>query len=353
MQKKDLKIIYNNSPIGILLFAVLLILMPIFIKSTYFYAVLIMIGFYALVCNGMTMLIGYAGQISLGHAAFYGIGAYSSAILTTNHGISPWIAIIVGMVIAGIVALIVGIPTFKLKGHYLALATLGFGIIIYTAFKELRELTGGSNGFFGIPTINLFGFEFNNDLRYFYLVWFFVIIGLIFSRNVIHSRIGRALRSIEGSEVASDAVGVNIMNYKLQVLILSAMFASLAGSLLAHYVSFINPELFGVNTSIFFLIMVIIGGPSRVWGSIVGAATYVILGELLKHYIPILLPNAGGEFEIVFFGVLLVVTLIYMPNGLSLQLEKLFSIFQKKKRMQHHSFQVEVKSAVSGGDNQS
>lgn len=352
MHKKQLKNIYNNSPIGILLFSVLLLLLPIFIKSNYFYTVLIMIGFYALVCNGMTMLVGYAGQISLGHAAFYGIGAYSTAILSTTYGVSPWIAIIVGMVVAGIVALIVGIPTFKLKGHYLALATLGFGIIIYTAFKELRDLTGGSNGFFGIPTISLFGFEFNNDVRFFYLVWFFVIIGLIFSRNVIHSRIGRALRSIEGSEIASDAVGVNIMNYKLQVLILSAMFSALAGSLLAHYVSFINPELFGVNTSIFFLIMVIIGGASRIWGSIVGAATYVLLGELLKHYIPILLPNAGGEFEIVFFGVLLVITLIYMPNGLSPQLEKLFSVFQKKKHVQH-SFQVGVNRAVSGGDNQS
>lgn len=352
MEKRDLKKIYNNSPVGILIFAVLLLIMPIFIKSNYIYTVFIMIGFYALVCNGMTMLVGYAGQISLGHAAFYGIGAYSSAILTTNYGVSPWVAILMGMVIAGFIALIVGIPTFKLKGHYLALATLGFGIIVYTAFKELRDLTGGSNGFFGIPTISLFGFEFNNDFRYFYLVWFFVIIGLIFSRNIIHSRIGRALRSIEGSEIASDAVGVNIMNYKLQVLILSAMFASLAGSLLAHYVSFINPELFGANTSIFFLIMVIIGGAGRIWGSVVGAAAYVILGELLKHYIPILLPNAGGEFEIVFFGVLLVITLIYMPNGLSPQFAKLFSKFQKKKSIKP-SFQVGVERVVSGGDNQS
>jgi len=311
-----------------------------------------MVGIYALVCNGMTMLIGYAGQISLGHAAFYGIGAYSSAIISTTYGLSPWIGMIVGMIIAGIIAIIVGIPTFKLKGHYLALATLGFGIIVFTLFKEFRELTGGSNGFFGIPSINLFGFEFNSDLRYFYLVWVFVFIGIIFSRNIIHSRIGRALRSIEGSEIASDAVGVNIMKYKLQVFVLSAMFASLAGSLLAHYVSFINPDLFGAMTSIYFLIMVIIGGSKSIWGSVIGAATYVLLGELLKHFMPILLPNKGGEFEIVFFGILLVVTLIYMPNGLSPQLEKIFSKFQKKKVTIETPLQINKKQIASGGENQ-
>jgi branched-chain amino acid transport system permease protein len=331
MVRTDLKKIYNNSLIGVIIFAAILFLMPVFISSNYIFTILIMIGFYALVCNGMTMLTGFAGQISMGQAAFYGIGAYTSAILSGTYGLSPWAGLIAGMILAGLVAFIVGIPTFKLQGHYLALATLGFGIIVYTGFKEMGTLTGGSNGFFGIPAINLFGFEFNNDVRYFYLVWAFVIMGIIFSRNVIHSRIGRALRSIEGSEIASDAVGVNIMNYKLQVFVLSAMFASLSGSFYAHYVSFINPELFGAMTSIYFLLMVVIGGSGSIWGSIVGAATYVLLGELLKHFIPMFLPSAGGEFEIVFFGILLVVTLIYMPKGLFPQFKKLFGRFQKKK----------------------
>jgi len=352
MEKKDLKKVYHNSFIGLIILPILIAVLPVVIPSSYILTVFIMVGIYALVCNGMTMLIGYAGQISLGHAAFYGIGAYSSAIISTTYGLSPWIGMIVGMIIAGIIAIIVGIPTFKLKGHYLALATLGFGIIVFTLFKEFRELTGGSNGFFGIPSINLFGFEFNSDLRYFYLVWVFVFIGIIFSRNIIHSRIGRALRSIEGSEIASDAVGVNIMKYKLQVFVLSAMFASLAGSLLAHYVSFINPDLFGAMTSIYFLIMVIIGGSKSIWGSVIGAATYVLLGELLKHFMPILLPNKGGEFEIVFFGILLVVTLIYMPNGLSPQLEKIFSKFQKKKVTIETPLQINKKQIASGGENQ-
>jgi len=290
-----------------------------------------MIGFYALICIGLTMLTGYAGQISLGHAAFYGIGAYTSAYLTATHGLSPWLAIIIGAILSALIALLIGIPTFKLKGYYLALATLGFGIIVFTAFKELSSITGGSNGFFGIPSISLFGFEFVTEQSYFYLIWTVVFIALIFSRNIIHSRIGRGLRSIEGSEIAADAVGVNLMKYKLQIFVVSAIFTSIAGSLLAHYVSFINPDLFTANTSIYLLIMVIIGGMSSIWGAVVGAAMYVLIKELLKHYIPVLLPNVGGEFEIVFFGLLLVLTLIYMPNGLVPQLEKIVAKFKKKK----------------------
>lgn len=348
MKKKELKNIYHNRKAVPLIFMILLFSMPLVITSKYLLTIFIMIGIYALVCNGMTLLTGFAGQISLGHAAFYGIGAYTSAILTTNYGLSPWIGMIAGMIIAALIALIVGIPTFKLKGHYLALATLGFGIIIYTAFKELKTLTGGSNGFLGIPPIKLFGFQFNSDLDYFYLIWVFVFIGFIFSRNIIHSRIGRALRSIEGSEVASDAVGINIMSYKLQVFMLSAMFASVAGSLMAHYVSFINPDLFGTMTSIYFLIMVIIGGSSRIWGSILGAAVYVLLGELLKQYLPILVPQVGEEFQIVFFGVLLVVTLIYMPNGLAPELEKLFSKMKRKKTAIHPQVTVRREQSPQG-----
>ncbi|MBO8172594.1 MAG: branched-chain amino acid ABC transporter permease [Bacillaceae bacterium] len=311
---------------------------------------MIMIGFYALLCNGLTLLMGYAGQISLGHAAFYGIGAYMSAYLSAKMGLSPWLGMLAGMILAAIIAYIVGIPIFKLKGHYLALATLGFGVIVYTAFKELKDFTGGLNGFFGIPTISLFGFEFNNDFRFYYLIWLFVILGILFSRNIIHSRIGRALRSIEGSEVASDAVGVNIMKYKLQVFMLSAMFASLSGSLYAHYITFINPNLFDVMTSIYLLIMVVIGGASSIWGSVIGAAVFVLLGEILKSVVPLVFPNAGGEFEIVFFGLLLVVTLIYMPNGLSPQLEKLIARFRRNKELVPAPVAAGRDGVESGGD---
>ncbi len=350
MDKKDLKKIYNNSLAGPLIITGVLFLLPFVVQSNYILSIMIIIGFYSLICNGLTMLMGYAGQISLGHAAFYGIGAYMSAYLTSNMGISPWISMLAGMIVAAIIAYIVGIPIFKLKGHYLALATLGFGVIIFTAFKELKEFTGGLNGFFGIPAISLFGFEFHNDFRFYYLIWTFVILGILFSRNIIHSRIGRALRSIEGSEVASDAVGVNIMKYKLQVFMLSAMFASLSGSLYAHYITFINPNLFDVMTSIYLLIMVVIGGASSIWGSVIGASVFVLLGEVLKSVIPVIFPNAGGEFEIVFFGLLLVITLIYMPDGLSPQFEKLVSRFKSKQGLVPAPAGVKSEGAESGGD---
>ncbi|SOB98446.1 amino acid/amide ABC transporter membrane protein 2 (HAAT family) [Ureibacillus xyleni] len=350
MNSKSLKLIYNNSILGPIIFFVLLFCVPLVSSSNYLFSILTMVGFYALVCIGLTTLTGYAGQISLGHAAFYGIGAYSSAVLTGTYGLNPWVAIIIGAIISAVVALIVGIPTFKLKGYYLALATLGFGIIVYTLFKELSTITGGSNGFFGIPPISLFGFEFITDTSYFYLIWIFVFFAILFTRNIIHSRIGRGLRSIEGSEIAADAVGVNLMNYKLQIFVLSAIFASVSGSLLAHYVSFINPDLFVANTSIFFLIMVIMGGKGNIWGSIVGAAMYVLLDEILKHYVPMLLPNVGGQFEIVFFGILLVLTLIYMPDGLVPRFEKLISKF-KKKTPTNGALQSTISANATGGDN--
>lgn len=322
MTALNLKNIYNNNLRSIGILFAIVVLTP-FIASEYVLAIFTMIGLYSLICIGLTMLTGYAGQISLGHAAFYGIGAYTTAYLTGSQGMPPILALLIGAVLSAIIALVIGLPAFKLKGYYLALATLGFGIIVYTLFKELTSITGGANGFFGIPSMSLFGFQFVTETHYFYLVWAIVMLALLFTRNILHSRVGRGLRSIEGSEIAADAVGVNLMKYKLQIFVLSAIFASVAGSLLAHYVSFINPDLFTADTSIFLLIMVIIGGSTSLWGAIVGASTYVLLGEFLKHYMPIIMPSIGGEFEILFFGVLLVTTLIYMPDGLMPKLKKL------------------------------
>ncbi len=325
MKDNTLARVYNRSLIGPLLFAAVIFAFPLAAQSNYLLSLFIVIGFYSLVAIGLSLLMGYAGQISLGHAAFYGIGAYMSAIISGTYGLSPWLGMAGGAALSALIAFIVGIPTFKLKGHYLALATLGFGVIVFTAFKELRGLTGGMNGFFGIPALNIGPLEINSDFRYFYLVWAFVVAALLFSRNMIQSRTGRALRSIEGSEVAADALGINIMKYKLQVFVLSAVFASVSGSLYAHYVTFINPQLFEAMTSIYFLIMVVIGGVSSIWGAVIGAFVFVMLSEVLKSTIPLIYPSAGGEFEIVFFGLLLVVTLIYMPNGLMPTISRLGS----------------------------
>lgn len=323
MAKAELSKIYNRSITLPLMVAVIILLFPVLVPSPYVISTMILIGCYSLACTGLTMLMGYAGQVSLGQAAFYGIGAYMSAILSGTYGVSPWLGMLAGAVVAAIVAYIVGIPTLKLKEHYLALATLGFGIIFYTFFKEFVPLTGGLNGFFGIPGIEVFGFALDSDVKYYYLVGTILFLGILFSRNLIQSRVGRALRSIHGSEVASDSIGVDIHGYKLKVFVLSAVYTSVAGSLYAHYVTFINPNLFDVMMSIHFLIMVVIGGASSIWGALIGAGLFVFLGEMLKEVVPMFLNVAGGEFETVFFGILLVIILIYMPEGIGPGLERL------------------------------
>jgi branched-chain amino acid transport system permease protein len=347
----EAKKIHTGNAISSLLFIVLLLGLPlIFSTNNYLLSTLIMIGVYTIVSTGLTLLMGYAGQISLGQAAFYGIGAYTSAYLTTHAGVSPWLAMAMGAVIAAVVALIIGIPAFRLREHYLALATLGFGVIVFTFFKEWKGMTGGLNGFFGIPPIQLFGLTLQTDFQFYYLVWIFALAGVLFARNLVRSRVGRALRSIHGSEIAANSLGVNITKYKLQIFMISAVYASVAGSLYAHYVTFINPQLFGIIPSIYFLIMVVIGGTGSVWGGLIGAAVYVCLGELLKEMVPMFIPNAGGEFEIVFFGLLLVIILIYMPDGLSCSIPKAIKrVMSTRRRKKERMLVAENENVGSMG----
>ncbi|TCZ77756.1 branched-chain amino acid ABC transporter permease [Paenibacillus albiflavus] len=325
MIKPGISNVYTRSIKGIVLFALAFMLIPLFSPSAYILSTLIIIGLYALICTGLSMLMGYAGQISLGHAAFYGIGAYSSAFVTVKMGMPSLVGMAVGVLIAALIAFIVGIPTLKLTGHYLALATLGFGMIMFALFKQFKGITGGLEGFLNIPSLNFFGIEIDTDLKYYYFVWLLVLIGILVTRNVIHSRVGRALRSIESSEIASDSLGVNTKKYKLQVFVMSAVFASIAGSVYAHYISFINPMLFNSNTSIHLLIMSVLGGGASIWGGFVGALTYVSLGEVLKDIMPLFVSSGSDEFKIIFFGVLLVIILIYMPEGLAPMFGKLRS----------------------------
>lgn len=320
--------LYQRKYIGVVILMIALLVIPFFVNS-FILSVMIMIGMYAIVTTGLTMLMGYAGQISLGHAAFYGVGAYASAVVTGKFGLPSIVGVLIGVLLAGFIALLIGIPTLKLKENYLALATLGFGIIIFTFFKGLKGITGGLNGFFGIPSFELFGFAFNTDFKFYFLVMVILLLSILFSNNIIQSRVGRALRSIHGSDIAADSIGVNIQQYKLKVFVLSAIYASIAGSLYAHYVTFINPSLFTAMESITFLIMVVIGGSASIWGGMIGAVVYVILNELLKEIVPTIFPNVGGEFQIIFFGILIVVMLIYMPKGLVPTLGKLWKFIPK------------------------
>lgn len=280
--------------------------LPLFIKGDYYMSVLVFMGINSMVVIGLSLLMGYAGQISLGHAAFYGIGAYCTGVLTTKFGLSIYTAFLSGILLTTLVAIVIGIPALRLKGHYLAVATLGIGEIVFIIFNELMELTGGPSGLSNIPGVHIGGFHFNTSFRFYYLVWGIGILLLWFSLNIVYSRVGRALRSMHGSEVAASAMGVNLPFLKIQVFVLSAIYASIAGSLYAHFVNFIAPNNFGLMVSIMFLMMGVIGGLQTLWGAVFGAALLTFLPEYLRIF---------QQYDILVYGALLLAILLFMPEG--------------------------------------
>jgi branched-chain amino acid transport system permease protein len=269
---------------------------------------MIFAGIYCLITIGLSLLMGYGGQISLGQAAFYGIGAYVSAILTVHFELNPGFCVVIGMIVAAVVSVLVGVPSLKLRGHYLAMATLAFGIIVFIVFNEEVEWTGGPDGMSGIPGLSIFGFEFDSVFKYYYLVWTFVFAAFIFTINIIQSRNGRALRAIHISEAASSAMGVNVSRFKIMVFIYSAILASLAGSLYAHYLNFINPSTFDLVFSIKLIIMIALGGMHEVWGAIVGAFLVTFLSFEWLHFFQ--------EFEVIVYGIILLLVTIFLPHGI-------------------------------------
>jgi len=274
--------------------------------NQYFISLLVFLGINGIITMGLSLLMGYAGQISLGHAAFYGIGAYSSGVLTTKYSVHPAGAFFAGILLSALIAWLVGKPTLRLKGHYMAVATLGFGEILFIVFNELSPLTGGPSGLSGIPTLTIFGNPIEGG-TYLYLVWGLIILLLIFSLNVINSRVGRALRAVHGNELAANAMGVDASRYKVQVFVLSAVYASMAGSLYAHFVTFISPSSFGLMFSILLLMMVVVGGAGTIWGALLGAAVLTVLPEYLRGL---------EDFEVLAYGAILMGVLLYMPRGI-------------------------------------
>jgi branched-chain amino acid transport system permease protein len=271
--------------------------------------ILVFSGIYCLITIGLSILMGYAGQISLGQAAFFGIGAYTSGILTTKYGLNPWPCMVAGVMLASMVAVAVGAPSLKLKGHYLAMATLAFGIIVNIIFREEIEWTGGPDGLIGIPGLRLSGWDIDSTADFYYLVWIVVAIAFLFTINILQSPAGRALRAIHTSEAAAGAMGISVSHYKIVVFVYSAALASIAGSLYAHYMNFINPSSFDLFFSIKLIIMIALGGMHSIWGAILGTILIAFLSLEWLHFFE--------EFEILVYGMILLVVTIFLPNGLS------------------------------------
>lgn len=296
----------NQRYAGLLVLAVILALLPVVLTNPFHIDVAIRIALNAVVVIALNLLMGYTGQISLGHAGFYGMGAYASAALTTHMNWPPILALVVGAAATGVLAFAVARPILKLKGHTLAMATLGVGIIISIAINNESQWTGGPDGI-GVPAFTIFDFTIEGEKAWYAVSAALLLLMTWFALNLIDSPVGRALQAIHGSEVASRVAGVDTAKFKARVFVLSAVVASIAGSVSAHYIGFITPGMAGFFHSIELVTMVVVGGMASVFGSIIGAALLTILPQLLQTF---------EGWEVVVFGVILMVTMIFMPKGL-------------------------------------
>ncbi|HEY4439571.1 MAG TPA: branched-chain amino acid ABC transporter permease [Candidatus Elarobacter sp.] len=295
----------------VLLLAVLVVavaLIPVLVHSDYILTVCVTAGVYAIVVMGLGILLGFTGQMSLAQAAFFGVGAYTSGYLTTQLGWSVWLGILGAMIVTGIVALVVGYPCLRLSGHYLALATIGFGIIVQLVLINWKGWTNGSDGMTGIPAPSIGSLVLDTYAKYFYLVLIAVVLCAYVAWRIKTTRVGRALEAIRENEIAARACGIDATRYKIIAFVFAGVYAGLAGSLLAHSTKFLSPDSYSFDQSVVFLVMLILGGSSSIGGAILGAVILEFLPEVLRPL---------KSSYIMVYGAAVVVMIIYMPRGLA------------------------------------
>ena len=281
------------------------------------------VGLSALVALGLVLLTGVGGLTSFGQAAFVGIGAYTTAWLTTSSELpawlsllsgSPWAALLAGLVLTATVAVIIGSVTLKLSGHYLPLGTMAWGISLFFLFGNM-EFLGGHSGLSNLPPIRIFGVELLDNRYYYYLVWAFVLAALFTTKNLLDSREGRAIRALKGGMVMAEAMGVNTSRARMVIFVIAALHACAAGWLYAHLQRFVNPTPFGLHIGIEYLFMAVVGGAGQVWGALVGAGVITLLKQWLQDLLPKLFGSAGN-YEVIVFGLMMVILLHRARDGL-------------------------------------
>lgn len=293
---------------GFYMLAIIAGLLPVLFPDNYFITVVgIAAGINVILAVGLNLLMGYAGQISLGHAAFFGMGAYASAILTTRYAFPPLLALGTGLISAGLIAWLLARPILRLHGHYLAMATLGFGIIIHVIMVQAIGWTGGPDGLTGIPPLNLSGWTVDSDQRWYLVIMAAALLAIGLSLNLVDSRVGRALRAVHGSEFAARMMGIDTARAKTQVFVVSALFAAFAGSLFAHQQGFVSPDSFNLGASIDLVIMVVLGGMASTFGAAFGAIALTLLHQGLVVF---------EDYEMLIHGALLMAVMIFLPQGL-------------------------------------
>jgi len=298
----------------VLLIAAIVVVLPLVVPSTFYLRIGALVFIFALAVIGLNLLMGFAGQVSLGHAGFFGIGAYAVAIGPTHLGIPSWLALAAGAIIAGLIAFAIGRPILRLKGHYLAVATLGMGLLIALVLTNEARWTGGPDGM-PVPRLELLGWSARGSTTWYWISGISLVIGACLAVNLIHSPTGRALRAIHDSEVAARVLGIDVARYKLTAFVLSAVYTAVAGSFLALSDGLVTPVNAGFLRSIELVTMAVLGGLGSVLGSVVGAAVLVVLPQVLTVF---------HDYEQIALGIIMIVFMIFLRAGIVPSLAALF-----------------------------
>jgi branched-chain amino acid transport system permease protein len=298
-------------------------LLVAFGSSGYLITVFGFAAIYGIFVTGLNFFMGYTGQASFGQNAFAALGGYTTAILTATYDFEPVVALVIAMAVSGVAALAVGYPTLRLRGHYLAMATFALGLIVYEVAVEWTSLTQGYMGYSGIPPLGLFGYELASEKEQLVALVAILLLGVWISSRLRYSRFGRALRAIAGSEQAASALGIKVSRYKLAAFVVAALYASVAGSLFAHFIGFISPEVFGTNMVVLSFTMLYLGGIGTTWGPVIGAVIVSLLPEALRGL---------KELQDVVYCAVLISILIFVPKGLTGLARLAFDRFGGKNR---------------------
>jgi branched-chain amino acid transport system permease protein len=281
--------------------------LPVFFGKGFYLNTMNFIALYSMVAVGLCLLVGYGGQLSISHSAFFAIGAYGTAILSLRFQLPSLVSILLTQVVSALIAWGIGAVVLRLKGHYLAIATLSFTIIVEVLSKEMAWLTGGLQGLSSIPPISLGGIPIDSDYRFFYVVWPVIMLALLFSLNLVDSRMGRVFRAIKEDEDVARLFGADVKTYKIKLFVVSSVYAAMAGSLYAHYVNFVSPVAGSIMFAIDIILVLAFGGFTLLWGAMIGTASLTFLNEYLTVF---------SDYKRAIYGLALVVIILFFPNGL-------------------------------------
>ena len=307
--------VLNNRYAIIAALAVIIALLPVTFPSSYYLRVASLVWVSAFAAIGLNVLMGKAGQISLGHAAFFGVGAYSAAIGPAHFGLPSWASVVIGACIAGLLAYLVGRPILRLKGHYLAIATLGFGVLVALVLTTESRWTGGPDGM-PVAKLTVLGWRAGTAYAWYWLSGAFLVLGAWIALNLDDTPTGRSLLALNDSEVAARVLGIDVAQLKLRAFVIAAVYASIAGSLLAMMNGFVNPDQAGFQHSVELVTMVVLGGLGSIVGSVVGAAVLVVLPQVLTVF---------QEYENLMLGFIIIVSMVFMREGIVPMARKLIA----------------------------